>query len=267
MGKTRGIQYLSKLLLEQFGDTLPIIQLLCRDYRVPSESTFFQDLLRAAGHTLYKTGRAPAKRDRLIEYLAEVVEISEQNRLVLFIDEAQKLHEQHYKWLIDLHNELDAHGFAVIVLLVGQDELAHQCSAFQQTQKTQIIGRFMVHQLRFHGLNKVSDLKNCLTAYDDDSEFPDGSGWSFTRYFYPSVYDSGFRLTSFADTLWEAFRLIKDECGVPGSREIPMQYFCRTVEYLLRRYGTQEDVSAAISTTMCKEAIKASGYTDAERYL
>jgi hypothetical protein len=266
LGKSRAIQYLSRLFAEKFGDKLPVVTLLCRDYKVSSESTFFEDLLRAAGHALHSSGKAAAKRDRLIEYLSEKVEFSFQNRLILFIDEAQKLHEQHYKWLIDLHNELDARGVAAIVLLVGQDELSHQYSAFQQTQKTQIIGRFMVHQFQFHGLKGVREIRKCLRAYDEDSEHPDGSGWSFTRYFFPAAFNSGFRLTSFADLLWEAFRLTKDECGLPSNREIPMQYFCRAVEFVLRGYGTHEEVSSEISIEMWKEAIRVSGYIDAERY-
>lgn len=266
LGKTRGIQYLTRLLAEQFGANLPVMTLLCRDYRISSETTFFEDLLRTAGHALYRSGRAAAKRDRLIEYLAEKVEFSSQNRLILFIDEAQKLHELHYKWLIDLHNELDARDVAMIVLLVGQDELVHQFSAFQQTQKTQIIGRFMVHQLEFHGLRGATQIKRCLEAYDVCSEYPEGSGWSFTRYFYPAVFNSGFRLKSYGDSLWEAFRVTRDECGVPGNREIPMQYFCRTVEFALRKYGTLEEVSSEISLEMWKDAIRVSGYIDAERY-
>ena len=265
LGKTRAIQYLSRLLTEKFGDNFPVIIVPCRDYKVPSEMTFFEDLLRAAGHTLYKIGRAAAKRDRLIEYLSEKVELSLQNRLVLFLDEAQKLHEQHYKWLIDIHNELDARDISTIVLLVGQEELLHQYSAFQQTQQTQIIGRFMVHQRRFHGLKSERQIKKCLKAYDQ-AEYPEGSGWSFTRYFYPAVFKSGFRVASYAASLWEAFRLIKDAYGLPGQREIPMQYFCRTTEFVLRRYGSHKEVLREISVGMWEEAIRASGYIDAEQY-
>lgn len=266
LGKTRAIQYLSRLLTEKFGNNLPVITLLCRDYKFPSESTFFEDLLRAAGHALYKSGKPAAKRDRLIEYLSEKVEFTHQDRLILFLDEAQKLHEQHYKWLIDVHNELDERNVSVIVLLVGQDELLHQYSAFQHTEKTQIVGRFMVHQIKFHGLRGVREIKKCLRAYDVDSEYPDGSSWSFTRYFYPAVFNSGFRLASYADYLWEAFRLIKDECGLPGNHEIPMQYFCRTVEFVLRQYGTHEEFASEVSIEMWKQAIRVSGYIDAERY-
>jgi hypothetical protein len=265
-GKTRGIQYLTRLLAEEFGVNLPIITLLCRDYKVPSELTFFEDLLRVTGHALYRSGRAAAKRDRLIEYLIEKVEFSSQNRLILFIDEAQKLHEQHYKWLIDVHNELDAHDIAMIVLLVGQDELVHQYSAYQQTQKTQIIGRFMVHRLQFHGIRSASQLNRCLEAYDVGSDYPEGSGWSFTRYYYPAAFNSGFRIKPYADLLWEAFRLTRDEYGLPGKYEIPMQYFCRTVEFALRKYGTHEEVPKEISLEMWKDAIRPSGYIDAERF-
>jgi hypothetical protein len=42
-----------------------------------------------------------------------------------------------------------------------------------------------------------------------------------------------------------------------------MQYFCRTVEFALRRYGTNEEVAGEISIEMWKEAIRASGYIDA----
>jgi len=265
-GKTRAIQYLTRLLAEKFGANLPIMTMSCRDYKIPSESTFFEDLLRAAGHGLYRSGKAAAKRDRLLEYLIEKVEFSSQNRLILFIDEAQKLHEQHYKWLIDIHNELDAHDAAAIVLLVGQDELAQQCSAFQLTKKTQIIGRFMVHQLRFNGLRGVSQIKQCLKAYDEESEYPENSEWSFTKYFFPAAFNSGFRLERYADSLWEAFRLTRDECGLPVDHEIPMQYFCRTVEYALRNYGTLEELQNELSIKMWKDAISSSGYIDAERY-
>ena len=123
----------------------------------------------------------------------------------------------------------------------------------------------MVHQRRFHGLKSERQIKKCLKAYDI-AEYPEDSGWSFTRYFFPAVFNSGFRLTSHAASLWEAFRLIKDAHGLPGQREIPMQYFCRTVEFVLRRYGTHKEVLSEVSIEMWQEAIRASGYIDAEQY-
>jgi hypothetical protein len=266
-GKTRAISYLTQVLPERFGKKMPIISLPCRDYRAASERAFFEDLLRAAGHAFVKSGSASARRDRLREFLYEKVEASRQDRLILFIDEAQKLHEHQYKWLMDLHNELDQLNVSLVVLLVGQDELLHQYSAFTLANKAQIIGRFMVHQLAFRGLRTAEEIAVCLNGYDEDSEYPRKSGWSFTRYFYPAAFSDGWRLAHHANDLWQAFLIIREEQGIPGDMEIPMQYFCRTVEYVLRHYGTLDDVRLPISIEIWKEAIDCSGYVDAERYV
>lgn len=208
-----------------------------------------------------------AKRQRLNEYLIEKVERSNQNRLILFIDEAQKLHEPHYRWLIDIHNELDSHNIVLIVLLVGQEELGHQLTAFQAADKTQIVGRFMVQRFTFRGMRSAKDLEICLGNYDRGSEYPPGSKCSFTRYYFPEAFDSGFRLASYAEILWQAFREVREAEHLPITTEIPMQYFCRTVEYVLARFGTLESLTRDLSLNQWKQAIKQSGYTDAEKYV
>ncbi|MGI8468034.1 MAG: hypothetical protein ACR2N3_06230 [Pyrinomonadaceae bacterium] len=90
-----------------------------------------------------------------------------------------------------------------------------------------------------------------------------------TRYFYPAAFSSssGWRLAHFADDLWQAFLEIRDEQGIPGKVEIPMQYFCRTVEYALRRFSTLDETPPTFSIKVWKEAIERSGYVDTERYI
>jgi hypothetical protein len=53
---------------------------------------------------------------------------------------------------------------------------------------------------------------------------------------------------------------------LPGKLEVPMQYFCRTVEYVLKNHMSFE-LDPTISPRMWEVAIKASGYADAERYV
>ena len=266
-GKTSAIKCVATLLVEELKVPLPIVTVCCRDHQHAGEGIFFQDLLKDVGHVLWSSGKTSAKRDRLTEYLTELVDKSEQNRLVLFIDEAQKLHEQHYKWLIDLHNELERRNIVLIVLLVGQEELLHQFSAFQMTKKTQIIGRFMVRQLRFSGITNKKDMRDCLANYDSGSEYPPESGYSFTQYYFPAAFESNFRLENYAPMLWQVFKEVREEAQLPLTREIPMQYFCRTVEYVLTEFGTLQELSKDLSPAQWKEAIKRSGYTDAEHYV
>lgn len=263
LGKSTAIEYLTKLLPEQFGN-IPIITFLCRDYKVPSERAFFSDFLDSAGHGMLG-GEPTKRRNRLRDYLFQIAHQSGQDRLILFADEAQKLHEQQYRWLIDVNNELNNLGVSLIALLVGQEELIHQYTAFSYADKAQIIGRFMLHRFQFRGLKNIDDIRASLKSYDSNSEFPEGSGWSYTRFFFPSAFQRGWRLASTAEDLWKAFCDINDQYGIPGRIEIPMQYFCRAVEHVLISCGT-DNSEATVSENSWKEGIEISRYVDLERY-
>lgn len=264
-GKTRAIRFTRALLLERFG-SIPIFTMLCRDLRRASERDFFEKMLKAVGHSLWQSGNANAKLHRLIEYLAAQVEESDQPRLIWFFDEAQNLHEPEYSTLIDVYNELDARDIVPIFIMVGQHELLGQINAFKATGKTQILGRFMAQQCHFHGLRNASDISVCLQAYDDATEFPVESDCSFTSYFFPNAYHlSGFRLQDYADDLWQAFKWLRENSGLPGPKQIPMQYFCHTVEYVLKKHGTSS-LSPRITANIWRDAIRNTGYLNAERF-
>lgn len=268
-GKTRAIKYIMDQLPADIAPRIPIFLVIARDYQRPSEGTFFQDILRAVEHAF--TGGKPAdKRNRVLEFFHERAIAGWRNRLVVIIDEAQKLHEMHYRWLVDLHNELeDRRGVSTTWILVGQHELVHQRDVFVASKKTQIIGRFFVHRFQFHGLRSLDDVKDCLTCYDDPdlTEYPLNSGWSYSRYYFPAAYANGWRLEHQADVLWETFNKVRIEHKLPGKGEIPMQYLAHTVEYALRKCGTLDEIAEPISVAVWREAIMESGYHDAARYV
>jgi AAA domain len=265
-GKTRAIRFARAQLKEFFGG-VPILTMLCKDLNRASEQHFLQQLLRAVGHSLWETGSTTVKLHRLIEYLSALVEESGQPRLIWFFDEAQNLHEPEYNSLINIYNELDARDIVPIFILVGQHQLVGQLNTFETSGKTQILGRFMTQQFNFRGLTSHKDIASCLQAYDEATEFPLGSGVSFTSFFFSEAYRlSGFRLRTYAHDLWQAFQQLKDELGLPSKQEIPMQYFCRTVEYILKTRRTF-DVAPTISPRIWKEAVRASGFVGAKRYL
>lgn len=266
-GKTRSIKFSIKELKHTHGDNFPVFSFDCRDYRFPSDSVFFGDILDDLGHSLSRSGTAAARRTRLIQYLCSQAAETDHRRLVLIADEAQNLRQIHYKWLVDVYNELERKDIIPTMILVGQPELVHQRDAFDQAKQKQIVGRFMVHHHHFNGLRSASDLKYCLKGYDEGSEYPELSGWSFTRYFFPHAFDSGWRLTGQDKMLWLAFQDIRAEAQLPGKAELPMQYVARTIEYVLRQFSNLDDHVAPLSLNQWKEAIVASGYCDAGRYL
>lgn len=266
IGKTRAIDFLMDSLPEEFGERLPIFLINCKQYKIPSENAFYEDLLTDIGHQMAYKGKANQKRNRLINLLMERVDASGQSRLIFFMDDAQRLSEVEFGWLMDVYNELDRLGFSLTAILVGQDELLRQRSAFITSKQAQIIGRFMVHEEKFMGIKTLNDIKVCLSGYDHYSEYPVESGCSFTKYFFPERYEDGFRLTNYAADLFQVFNELRREAGLGRRIEIPMQYLTLTVEYCLRHFGVNGADVDTISMKQWEEAIKASGYITAELY-
>ena len=265
-GKSKACRYATTRLKEKYGQTFPVFTLNCREHRVPSEAMFFEYVLEDVGHKLARKGNITAKRVRLIEYLYQQAMIADHRRLVLLADEAQRLRELHYKWLVDIYNDLERRDIGVTIILVGQPELIHQREVFIKGKHMQIVGRFMAHHHRFDGLKHETDIRQCLENYDD-AEFPEETGWSFSRYYFPSLFEEGWRLASEASQVWQAFQQLKAESHLPGNTEIPMQYFARTVEYVMRYFGTLESQPYSLSLNQWREAVTKSGYCDACRYV
>lgn len=266
LGKTRAIAYLIKALPMDF-EKLPVYNLLCRKHTKPNEDMFFTEVLKDIGHGFYSSRNAVVKRERLIKFLIEQADAAGQNRTVFFLDDAQRLHEIQYGWLMDISNELDRYGVNLTVFLVGQNELLNQRSVFFEEEKYQIIGRFMVEPYKFHGIRSEDDLRECLLCYDEGAFYPNNSNWTFTKYYFPESFEKeGFRLSNYTKELFNVFVSLRQEAGISKSFEIPMQYVSRTIEYTLKKYGCEGTDVEDINHALWKKAIKSSGYIEAEIY-
>jgi hypothetical protein len=104
--------------------------------------------------------------------------------VVLFCDEAQRQSRNSCEWLRDVHDQLAYHGIRLITFLIGQPQLLAQKAGFQMSGDEQIVARFMIEQLLFHGIRDAAEAATCLAGYDR-TRYPEGSGPSFTGFFPP----------------------------------------------------------------------------------
>ncbi len=264
LGKTRAVRFLAKEIPSMLQDKVSMFILNCNSYRFSSENSFFTDILLDLGHAV-PTGQPSMKRQRICNFLiAEGME-STQRKVILLADEAQNWNKLEFKWLVDMYNQLDKHQINLTVFLVGQPELLEKKKSFIAEEMHQVVGRFMVQEHKFHGVQGLDDLATCLASYDEESEFPPGSGWSFTRYFFPEQFSRGFRLADCAEDLWEVFEYAHNQAGLGTRIEIPMQYIAVTVQYVLTTFGADGSNVRRLSKSHWKEAAEESGYVLAER--
>jgi hypothetical protein len=228
-----------------------------------SEALFLGMLLEAARHGRPDSGTALQRRLRLYHKLAELVERAAGNKLIVFVDEAQRLELEHYEWLRDVQDELECRGVRMFTFLVGQPGILNRKSSFRQSMDTsQIVSRFMVDELRFDGFRAADDLKMSLAAYDA-STFPDGSDWPDTRYFLQRAFDTGFRLEKQHVVLWEAFDAAHRRARFDFTMELPMEYVARTVEIALNDNMHHDASGPALSPASWEQAVDESNYVAA----
>jgi hypothetical protein len=171
-------------------------------------------------------------RGRLVHKLRQVADQRGDDRVVLFIDEAQNLREIEYEWLRDVHDELENHELRLFTFLVGQTQLLAQKSVLQAQDKDQIVARFMVEELAFKGIACGGECAAVMAAYDH-GEYPAASGWSYTRFYVPQAYSAGLRLGESGALLWAAFEDAHINARLEGPVEIPMKYFTSAIEAAL----------------------------------
>ena len=231
MGKSYAIEFVRRDLEQRFPK-LSVYKMRCTRSQAPSENSFFATLLNAVKHPAQSSASKPALRGRVVHKLRQVADQRGDDRVVLFIDEAQNLREIEYEWLRDVHDELENHELRLFTFLVGQTQLLAQKSVLQAQDKDQIVARFMVEELAFKGIATGGECAAVMAAYDQ-GEYPAESGWNYTRFHVPQAYSAGLRLGESGARLWKAFEDTHITARLEGPVEIPMKYFTSAIEAAL----------------------------------
>lgn len=263
-GKTYSIRYVISTLRVDYPKSV-FISFGCEKKKTPSEDAFFTNLLIGAGHK-HLGGTNPRKRVRLIEKICQMVDGSGYNWVVFFADEAQRLDVIEYEWLRDVHDSLERKGIRMLTLSVGQPQLLNVKSALRQSGQTQIVLRFMITEMRFDGLRTPDDFATCLQAYDQ-AEYPLGSGWTYTRFFFPEAWAAGLRLVDQAGQLWSAFHRAHRLAGFNFEMEVPMQYFAYAVEIAFSEKMHLDGPAFEFTSEIWDEAVLEASYVLAQEEL
>lgn len=217
-GKTSAILVLTQQLSQAFPE-MPIFSLSAEWHPRFSEVVYMGELLDGCTHVMSSVGKYEARRVRLINFLWTQAKARGSDRIMLFIDEAQNWHEPELTMLRDLANHLTLHhGIQLIAVMFGAPELQALRSSLIHSGRIDLIGRFMIQQYEFKGISCLEELITTMAYYDDAdiSEYPSGSGMSYSAYLMGQAYASGWRLEHEGPRLWEQFRLAAQESGGIG---------------------------------------------------
>ena len=263
IGKTRAIIYIANILKSTYGRELPVYVFNATEH-IPKDKFFYSEFLKVVGHPEFDKGTVSMLKERLINTLLTVAFSTKHRKIILFIDEAYNFSEKDFKWLMDIYNNLNLKNVHLYVFLVGTEELVARKQALIMANQHQIVGRFMVEECHFCGIQSVKDMAICMVNYDQKLDVLD-ERVSLTETFFPEAYKDGKRIHHCADELMEEYLSVMKEIGIPSASEIPMMYFVQTIKNCLNIYGIYGKKMYFPDKNAWRESILEAGYVAAER--
>lgn len=211
-------------------------------------------ILRALGHV---TG-ARTNEDLLFENLITDIRVQANTKggrqFILFIDELQLLNNTDLEQLFCLHNALDLHKVRMTTVSFAQPEIVQRRTALMASNDRQIIARFLAEMRSFHTCLSSAELFVILEGYDEKSEYPEGSGWSYTRFFLPLAFAAGFRLSAHSQLIWKYLKAVGGD-----EYPVPMEHLCLSIENLLMMSWAEDSSSFTLTEENVKAAVESSG--------
>lgn len=104
-----------------------------------------------------------------------------------------------------------------------------------------------------------------MARYDLHSEYPTGSGISFTKHYFPGAFFHGWRLADLTDLLWSSFMEMRAQANVHGKVDIPMQAFTAVVDGILLTCGSKTNRAPDVNPTVIIQLLQEAGYVELEQ--
>lgn len=224
-GKTTCAESVRDYLQEEFPSIFITMASGRRTLR-PKEGHMARLILEGSGHVL--SGRSdPALllRNLILDIQTNVANLGGK-QYVLMLDEVNLCNEFDLTSLLEIHNLLAMKGITMTTISFGQPEVLSLINSLRATEQEQIIARFFRKPIPFIGCANEETLKDFLDKLDGRTEWPEGSGWTYTYFFFPEAYEAGFRMSNFASAIWS---------GLAGAaKEQPFSFTMETISLMVK---------------------------------
>lgn len=254
MGKTRCIRAVKELLAQEFPNVYVTLLTTTRSDR-PRASHIFRLILGAEEHALSNRADADILFGNAVADIRVKANRIGATQYVLLIDEMQLLNDTDLQQLVCFHNQLELKNIRMTAISFAQPEILHRRTSLIANKARQIIGRFLTDTLRFDGCASEHDLGVLLRFYDSHSEYPEGSGITYTQFYFPVAYAQGFRMEQCRPQLWDSLRTAAATFGDQG---VPMEHLCLSINYLLLSHRREDNENFSLSQLDIDGAVSAS---------
>lgn len=256
VGKSRCSEFIAEQLKARLPNTL--VMLHVARYREPRRRESVLSEL-CSTEKIKPVPRGVDYLEHLLAYIESRLAEVAGSQCILIVDEIQHWRANDFQLLADLHNYLQAKSIHPTLIGFAQSEIYGKVEGFRAVNSYQIIARFFPEIIPFQGCRNSDDLASILRACDEGSEFPSGSGVSYTAYFVPKAFAIGFRLCSLTDIFW--ISLCESAKG-KYAKNIPMQHVRESIIDLLLMVAPHDSALLEVDSKLVSEAVRRTGLHD-----
>lgn len=194
-------------------------------------------------------------------------------RVVIFVDEAQRLSDSDYEFLANIDDALTTVNLRLFCVFVNQSDDKDQ-KKVQESRRTRrweratpetlpphIVRRFFMDTFTFTGLNGLSEISHALSRYDA-LEF---EGRSYTEEFAPAASKTGWTFAKTAHDFKNALTQLAKDNNLNQASDLPMMIFELTLKTLMIYVAQGSDSFTGFSITDIKDALVEAGYVTLEK--
>lgn len=259
VGKSKAISnWVKREIREKFSGRVTVFTIICVSRKIMSDAFFYNVIAYGLGISISRNDPIKAL-DKIVNYMCAVARESKSDYIVLILDEAQKLSDIEYTVLLDIQNQIERRKLQITFISVGTHELKYKHNLMLMNESAHLTARFMVRKAQFHGIAGSDQVAYVLAAYDNHTEWPSGSGTSFTRHFFRQAYDAGFRLASISADMWDIYVDLAPEF-LKKHLEVPMEHIAKAIEFLFRRFSLEDSADFQFTKDEIHDAIIKTGF-------
>lgn len=130
-----------------------------------------------------------------------------------------------FLFLKDVYNDLDREGILLVTVMMGQDpEFSDVVTGLREQGRVDLVSRFARRRHALRLLSRKEDVASIFRQIDA-AVWPPGSGQTWTQFFVPEGWTTGFRLENETNAFFDAVRACSDHSA--WSTGFPARQFLR----------------------------------------
>ncbi|NTY39851.1 ATP-binding protein [Burkholderia diffusa] len=252
-GKTTCAREVRQYLQEEFP-RIHVIAVAARSTLRPIAGHVYRVILESERHVCAARADANLLLRNVLSDIETCLHTKNGDQFVMILDEVNLFDQHDLINLLELGNALDMRGITMTVISFGQPDIEERITSFREQNKAQITARFFRQPRSFDGCTGPAMLREILRFLDESSEWPEGSHWSYTEFFFPEAFRNGFRIHQNADLIWhEMFA-----AGPGTENQLSMEDIAMTVEWLFLSLHRHDCEGFSLAASDVQAALQAS---------